>query len=250
MGFRDTTESTTEAAHNVLKYLKLGIAELLHQIEGEDFWQITINPKSDKALVREFMKQVYLEIHWYQPDVIEATVSVIGQFPRALDATRIRTMLIHQAEEWDHGQMAFRDHVNLGGDPETARNSFMSPTAFNTAAFWRMLVQKRTPFAYLGGLYLFEGLTPIVTARVKDSLSGNGIPSNALEYIEFHSTEDVRHTKIVDHLVVEVLRMFPHAAESVRFGFDAFRQVYPLPGWRAAFRRAATLLETQTASST
>ena len=183
------------------------------------------------------MKQVYLEIAWYQPDVIEATIAAIGHFPRALSAKRVRTMLIHQAEEWDHGEMAVRDYVNLGGAEEDARGSRMSVTAFTTAAFWRMLAHKRDPFAYLGGLYLFEGLTPIVTGRVKAQLSAQGVPDSALEYIEFHSTEDLKHAKVVDHLIAEVVSEFPQAVESVKWGFDCFRHVYPLPGWAAAYQR-------------
>ena len=73
------------------------------------------------------MKQVYLEIQWYQPDVIEATIAAIGQFPRSLSAKRVRTMLIHQAEEWDHGEMAVRDYANLGGSEKEARSTRAAP---------------------------------------------------------------------------------------------------------------------------
>jgi pyrroloquinoline quinone (PQQ) biosynthesis protein C len=127
--------------------------------------------------------------------------------------------------------------VGLGGAEAAARATRMSPTAFNTAAFWRMLAHKRDPYAYLGALYLFEGLTPIVTGMVKGNLADRGVPAAALEYIEFHSTEDIRHTKIVDHLIAEMSATAPEAEDSIIFGFDTFRQVYPLPGWWAAYRR-------------
>ena len=224
-------------------YIQHGIATLLAELEQADFWQTINSPDTDPLLVREVMKQVYLEIQWYQPDVIEATIAVIGQLPRSLSARRIRTMLIHQAEEWDHGEMAVRDYVNLGGSEAEARSSRMSVTAFATAAFWRMLAHKRDPFAYLGALYLFEGLTPIVTGRVKGQLSEQGIPESALEYIEFHSTEDIKHAKVVDHLIAEVLAEFPEASDSVMWGFDAFRHVYPLPGWAAAYQRGRAAYE-------
>lgn len=226
-----------QADLRVVDYLQRAIGEILLDIQSTEFWRVVTNPETDPALIREILKQVYLEINWYQPDVIEATIAVIGQFPRSIAAKRIRTMLHHQAEEWDHGEMAVRDFVGLGGREEHARAGRMSPTAFNTAAFWRMLAHKRDPYAYLGALYLFEGLTPIVTGLVKGNLVDRGVPSAALEYIEFHSTEDIRHTKIVDHLIAEMSESQPDAAESMIFGFEAFRQVYPLPGWWAAYHR-------------
>ena len=223
--------------------LQQGITDLLSDIKRTEFWRVVTSPDTDQALIREIMKEVYREISWYQPDVIEATIAVIGQFPRSISAKRVRTMLHHQAEEWDHGEMAVRDYVGLGGREEDARNTRMSTTAFNTAAFWRMLAHKRDPFAYLGALYLFEGLTPIVTGLVKGNLAERGIPDGALEYIEFHSTEDIRHTKIVDHLIAEMSESWPEAAESITFGFETFRQVYPLPGWWAAYQRGKRAYE-------
>ena len=219
-------------------YLQKGIAALLAELEDKPFWRTINDPDADPVLVREIMKQVYLEIGWYQPDVIEATIALIGQFPRSLSARRVRTMLIHQAEEWDHGEMAVRDYVGLGGSEAFARTSRMSVTAFATAAHWRMLAHKRDPFAYLGALYLFEGLTPIVTGKVKANLTRRGIPESALEYVEFHSTEDIKHAKVVDHLIAEVVAEFPSASDIIVWGFDCFRNVYPLPGWAAAYERA------------
>jgi len=229
--------SPEETSSPVVTRLQHGVNELLLEIQQSEFWQVVTSTETDPALIRAIMKEVYREISWYQPDVIEATMAIVGQFPRSISAKRIRTMLHHQAEEWDHGEMAVRDYVGLGGREEDARNTRMSPTAFNTAAFWRMLAHKRDPYAYLGALYLFEGLTPIVTGLVKGNLAERGIPDAALEYIQFHSTEDIRHTKIVDHLIAELSESTEDAAESISFGFKTFLQVYPLPGWWAAYQR-------------
>lgn len=188
------------------------------------------------------MREVYAEIAAYQPDVIEATIAVIGQFPRSLNAKKVRAMLVHQAEEWDHGEMAVRDFVGLERSESTVRGH-QTVTAFATAACWRMFAHKRMPFAYLGALYLFEGLTPVITGLVKPLLVEHGLKASSLEYIEFHSTEDIRHAKVVDALIRDVLIQFPERQAEVRFGFDAFRQVYPLPGWRAAYERALSVGE-------
>jgi pyrroloquinoline quinone (PQQ) biosynthesis protein C len=231
---------------SILGYLQGGIRDLLDEIQGATFWHTVTSAQTEPALVKEIMKQVYLEIHWYQPDVIEATMAVIGQFPRSMPAKRVRTMLVHQADEWDHGEMALKDYVGLGGSEAAARSSPMSPTAFITAAFWRMLAHKREPFAYLGALYLFEGLTPLVTGLVKGNLEAKGLREDALGYIEFHSTEDIKHARVVDHLISEVIRAYPESADSIRFGFDTFRSVYPLPGWWAAYQRGLAEYERAT----
>jgi len=229
----DTAAEATET----LNYLKDGIGQLMATVVREPFWAFLTSSGTPPSQVRAGMRELYAEIAAYQPDVIEATIAVIGQFPRSLSAKRIRAMLVHQAEEWDHGEMAVRDYVGLGFDEHRARES-QTPTAFATAACWRMFAHKRMPFAYLGGLYLFEGLTPIVTGLIKPHLTQRRLGNASLEYIEFHSTEDLRHAKVVDALIRDVLAQFPEKASEVRFGFEAFRQVYPLPGWRAAFERA------------
>lgn len=233
--------NSTEVAAATLSFLKNGTAEVMSEVAAEPFWRLMTSPTTPPALVKAAMREVYAEIAAYQPDVIEATIAVIGQFPRSLGAKKVRAMLVHQAEEWDHGEMAVRDFVGLGHEESIARST-ITPTAFATAACWRMFAHKRLPFAYLGGLYLFEGLTPLVTGLVKPHLEQHGLGPSSLEYIEFHSTEDIRHAKVVDALIRDVLTQFPGKAAEVRFGFEAFRHVYPLPGWRAAFERAQAVV--------
>lgn len=222
----------------VLQYLKTGIESLVREIEREPAWQTLTSADTPPSVVRAVMKEIYAEIAAYQPDVIEATIAVIGQFPRTLNPKHVRAMLVHQAEEWDHGEMAARDYVGLGGREVDVRSGRMTPTAFATAAFWRMLAHKHMPFAYLGAIYLFEGLTPLVTGNIKSHLKRQGFRDTSLEYVEFHSTEDIRHAKVIDAMIRSVVEQYPQRADEVKFGFDAFRQVYPLPGWRAAFARA------------
>jgi hypothetical protein len=227
----------SQTSATVIDYLKAGIASLVGEIEREPAWRALTDSTTPPALVRAVMSEIYAEIAAYQPDVIESTIAVIGQFPRSLNPKKIRAMLVHQAEEWDHGEMAVHDYVGLGGPGHEVRGR-MTPTAFATAAFWQMLAHKRMPFAYLGAIYLFEGLTPLVTGNIKQHLVRQGFGESSLEYIQFHSTEDIRHAKVIDAMIRGVVEQFPEKADEVRFGFDAFRQVYPLPGWRAAAARA------------
>lgn len=233
-----TTPQGRLTALETLAFLKRGIEEVLRQVHDMPGWRTLTDPTTSPALAKAIMAEVYREIAAYQPDVIEATVAVIGQFPRAIPAKKIRAMLVHQAEEWDHGDMAGSDHRALEGTTPAFDEGLMPPTAFATAAFWRMLAHKRLPFAYLGALYLFEGLTPIVTAAVKLPLVSRGMSADSLSYIEFHSTEDIKHAKLVDAVITDVVEQYPGMAAHVRFGFEAFRAVYPIPGWSAAYQRA------------
>ncbi|MFA5910462.1 MAG: iron-containing redox enzyme family protein [Vicinamibacterales bacterium] len=231
-------DNPPDVAAATLACLRTSIDALLVEIKAMDEWRQLTEPSADPQRVRAILREVYREVALYQPDVIEATIAVIGQFPRSLAAKQVRTMLIHQSEEWDHGEMAARDFVAMGGDEREVRGQLMTHTAFATAAFWRMLAHKRLPFAYLGALYLFEGLTPIVTGLLKGSLSSQGYTPDGMEYVEFHATEDIKHAKVVDHLILQTVRQYPHCADEIIFGFKAFRHVYPLPGWKDAVKRA------------
>ena len=78
-------------------------------------------------------------------------------------------MLIHQSEEFDHGEMARRDFIGLEHKTEDAYVR-LSPEAFAVSAVWWMIARQYDPFAYLGALFLFEGLTPYLTAAIKPNL--------------------------------------------------------------------------------
>ena len=229
----------------VLAFLDQRIEDVLSDFKASEIWQLISGPSSDPAMVREFMKEIYLEIIMYQPDVIEATIAVIAQMPRTMDVSMFEEMLHHQAEEFDHGEMAMRDYLGLGGDEQFARSRRMSPTAFSTAAVWRMLAHMRDPFAYLGALYPFEGLTPIVTEMVKGHLRQKGFQDNSIEFVDYHSTADLEHTKMVKELILQIAKAYPQAKASICYGIEYFLAVYPMPGWTAALNRARQRFATE-----
>lgn len=224
--------------HSIIDWLERRIELLLEHIQAEEFWTTLISPSTKPEFIRAIMAEQYLQIVGYQTDAIEAAIAAIGQMPRSLDPRHVRSMLVHQSDEWDHGEMALRDFVGLGGSESEARSRRMSPEAFAVAGVWWLIARKRDPFAYLGALYLFEGLTPRVTGMVKPALRAMGMGDRALEYIEFHSTEDIKHANLVHHLISRVATQYPGAVESMKYGYECFEQVYPLPVWRAAYLRA------------
>lgn len=232
-------DSAASAVTGIVSYLDQRIAVLIRDIEATPLWKTITHPKTKPALIRAIMREVYLEIACYQPHVIEAAIASIGQMPRSMPVRMIKAMLRHQAEEFDHGEMAVRDYVALGGDEAHARDPHtISNESFAVASVWWMITKLRDPFAYLGALYPFEGLTPIISARVKTILAKKEFPDNALEYIEFHSTEDIKHANLIKALIEETVRRYPEAERSIKEGIERFLAVYPIPGWMAAYRRA------------
>jgi pyrroloquinoline quinone (PQQ) biosynthesis protein C len=228
---------TDDALDGFIAALDSRIQTLLVEVEQTEVWRVVTAPSTDPHFVRAVMREVYLEIYSYQPYVIEATIAIIGRMPKA-DASMIQKMLIHQAQEADHGEMALRDYVALGGDEHYARTRRISPESFAVASLWWGLWRMEDPFAYLGALYPFEGLTPIVSQRVRDRILGSGFPTNALEYLTFHAEEDIKHANLVKKLLRHAVATYPTAAESILAGLEYFLAVYPIPVWTAAHRRA------------
>jgi hypothetical protein len=99
----------------------------------------------------------------------------------------------------------------------------------------------RDPFLYLGAVYLFDGLTPIVTDKVMRLLAGRAELKPGMEYISHHATADIAHTASVRALIVNVADRYPEAKASIAYGYEYFAQVYPLPCWDAAAKRAVKL---------
>src|SRR4051812_16383984 len=122
-------EWTEEALDAFVGSLDSRIQRLLEEIKQTEVWQTVTSPATEPAFTRLIMKEIYLEIYSYQPHVIEATIAIIGRMPKA-DSRMIQKMLIHQAEEADHGEMALRDYVALGGDGQFARSKRISPASF------------------------------------------------------------------------------------------------------------------------
>lgn len=235
----DQTTPTRANESTMIVRLDARIARLLGEIEQCEFWKVLTSPNTPPELLQEIMKEVYLEIVSYQPHAIEGAITAIAQMPRSMPIRMVKAMLRHQAEEFDHGEMALRDYVGLGGSEDYARNQHrISPASYSVAAIWRTIAALRDPFAYLGALYPFEGLTPIVSEKVKGVLRQRGFPEKALEFVEFHSTEDPKHTELVKHLIEETVTRYPEAERSILEGIERFLAIYPIPVWETAYRRA------------
>ncbi len=221
-----------------MQHLDGRLQDVLSEFQNSEMWATFSNAETSPEFLGAIMKEIYLGIVMYQPDVIESTIAIIAQMPRYLDVELFDEMLHHQVEEFNHGEMAMRDYVGLGGDEAIARNRRMTPAAFSTAAMWRMLAHMRDPFAYLGALYPFEGLTPTVSEMVKTILGDRGLADSSTEFVEYHSTADLEHTRLVRELIQRIAREHPESKASMCYGIEYFLAVYPIQGWTEAFERA------------
>ena len=217
-------------------------------IVATDMWKALHSPETPIELLKLAMREVYLEISTYQPHAIEAAITAISQMPRSLDERTVKAMLRHQAEEFTHGEMALRDYKALGGDVEWARAQRPSPAAYAVASVWTFIAHERDPFAYLGALYPFEGLTPQVSGGALETLINRGFPTDALEFVTFHAEEDPRHTALIRALIEKVANKYPESRESILHGIDNFLNIYPIPVWQTAYDRALAYFNKQAAA--
>lgn len=238
LGFNPAT-ATGEA---IARHLEGRVTEILDQVIESPIGQALLGEQPEPTLVRAILREVYLEIVMYQADSIEAAVASIGQMPRSMPVRLVEEMLHHQVEEFDHGEMALRSYVGMGGNAESARARIQSPSAFAVAATWRNITHKRDPFLYLGAVYLFDGLTPLITDLVVKSVGSKPDVAPGMEFIAHHATADIEHTAQIRDLIVEVADLYPAARASIAYGFEYFAHVYPLPVWEAARARAVDAL--------
>lgn len=218
-------------------WLDKRVQEVLADVEASEVWRAIVGGTMPREFVVQVLQEIYLEIVMYQPDSIEAAVASIAQMPRTMPVAWFDDMLHHQVEEFDHGEMALRDYVALGGDETYARSRMQSPSAFAVAAIWRNITHKRNPFLYLGAVYLFDALTPIVTERAKNALASAFKGGKGLEFITHHATADIEHADKIRQLIIDVAGRYPTEMSSIAYGFEYFAHIYPLPVWLVAMRR-------------
>jgi hypothetical protein len=233
----DDVPAESDHAETCAARLDQKLADLLAKVEASEVYRIMSDPQTDPLLVGAILKYSLLEVFSYGPHVTEATFTAIGRMPKTRPDL-MKPMILHDIEEADHGEMALKDFVRLGGDEAWARSRRISPASYVLGATCRLLAQQESPFSYLGYMYLFETLTPILTARLLEILKVKGIRADAQYFVQFHSTEDISHSKALRGLVKRVVRDYPEAAEAIDYGYECFCCTYPLPVWDTALQNA------------
>ncbi len=234
---RNATTLHRAAATDFGDHLERRLRASLETFFASPEWMSIAAPDADPGYVLTLTKHLLLEGFSYGPHVTEATFSAIGRLPKGRPDL-MKPMVMHDLEEVDHGEMALQDFVRLGGDEAWARGRRITPASFALGGTVKLLAQSESPFAYLGYMYLFEGLTPLITAKGQEILTAKGFPAEARHFIDFHATEDIAHVKALRALIERCVRDYPAEAAAIEYGYDCFEAVYPLPIWRAAIAHA------------
>jgi hypothetical protein len=216
----------------------------LRKVEQSELYRVATAPETDAQTVATIIKYILLEVFSYGPHVTEATFTAIGRFPKNRPDL-MKPMIIHDLSEVDHGEMALRDYIKLGGDEAFARSRRITPESFCMSATCRLLATAEEPWAYLGYMYLFESLTPILTERAQLILAAKRFPGDAKHFIDFHAKEDIGHSIQLAEFVDRVVNEYSSAEAAIEYGFDCFAAAYPLPIWNAALRHALAEIDGQ-----
>jgi hypothetical protein len=215
------------------------VASLVDEFTDSPIGKLVTALESPIELVTATVREIYWEIHCYQPSTTRAGFTMISGLPPE-ERKIMRILLLHKWEEVEHRVWALNGYLALGGDRSRIgrENEFMSTGAFAVAAVWDLLAQKLEPLSYLGAEYLFEDLTARLSKMVTQSLSGRGLPQQGMRFIVDHATEDERHSRLLKKLINEVEGQRPESVSQMLFAFDCFRHVYPLPLWMGSYARA------------
>lgn len=228
-------DTYSDAAKGVLAQLESRLADVQQRVYDSPMWRLISDPKSDRQQVRAFIREVMFAIRSYQPRTTEAGFTMLGRLPKN-EEKLLTSLLAHKAEEAVHGLWADRDHQKLGGagSAETA----LSPAVFAVTGVWFRIAEVEDPFAYLGAEYLFEALTARITPQVLEHLMAAGLSRDDLGFIVEHAVEDVKHTNLLVHWILDIATRYPNSGASIIRGFDYFAAVYPMPVWEEALARS------------
>jgi hypothetical protein len=223
----------------VVAELDQRVANVLKEFQASALGQLLAEPDSSVDLLVATIREIYWEIHCYQPFTTKAGFSMIGGADPE-DRKTMRTLLLHKWEEVEHRVWALDGYKALHGDQSRigSEGELTSPGAFAVAAVWERLARTVHPLAYVGAEYLFEDLTARLAKLATESLSNRGLSQQGLRFIVDHATEDEKHSQLLKKLIGEIGRSRPALGTQIVFAFDCFRQVYPMPLWLASYTRA------------
>jgi hypothetical protein len=227
----------SDDARAVLAALDSRMAAVEAAVRAAPIAQILLHPGADPGQMRAALSEIMLSIAWYQPHTTEAGFAMLGRLPK--NESKLMTSLMHhKIEEAEHGIWARRDYLLLGGSPARLLEP-LSPATFAVAAVWGRMAVLESPFAYLGAELLFEKLTMLLAPSLLAAIRGK-VPADGLGFITEHATEDIRHTNLITHWILDVVTRYPDEAAAVLRGFDYFSCVYPLAVWDEALERSRT----------
>lgn len=232
-----TEDRYSPQAREVVALLEARIESVYAQVRTQPYWPLLFASDTPPTLLRAIMRETFLQVYSYQRHTTEAGFLMIGRLPKH-EVKLIKSTILHKTEEAEHGEWALRDYVALGGEENHAKTVSPDAATFAVAAVWWRMALVEEPFGYFGAEYLFEYLTMKLAQPLVDQLASRGLGEEGLGFIIEHATEDVKHTRLLRHLIADSVTRYPESAAAMLRCFDYFSQVYPLPVWEAAYQRA------------
>lgn len=228
--------SYTHSARAVLSDLAARLEVVIESVYASEVWRTLTDSRTPTATVTAIVREVMWSVRAYQPHTTEAGFAMLGRLPKS-EAKLLMSLVHHKAEEAEHGEWAKRDFLLLGGEPSRLLDP-VSPGTFAVASVWHRMAATENPFGYLGAEYLFECLTMRVAPEVVAVLKARGVPVERTGFVVEHAIEDVKHTNLIVHWILDVASRYPESAMAIRRCFDYFSAVYPGPVWAEALERA------------
>ncbi len=228
-------ERYSDDARSVLEALDARIASVIADVQTLRGWRLIFDANGTNEQVLAFIREVMLTVVQYQSDTTEASMHWLGRLPKT-EHRLMRSLVNHKAEEAEHGLWAARDFIALGGAPEALVRP-ATPSTYAVAAMWWRMAHCEPPLGYLGAEYLFENLTARLCEPLLPTLEARRLPLDRLGFLVEHATEDIKHTNLIAHHVLDVATRYPESGDMMLRCFDLFRHVYPMPIWSEAMDR-------------
>jgi len=223
-------------ASDTLQALRTGVARVSRAVKASEVWEAVVGNNAPPALSLATLREIMWSVLQYQPHTTEAGFTMIGRMPKN-EVKLIMSLSRHKAEEAEHGLWARRDYLLLGGT-EAGVSAPASPAVFAVIGVWDRLGSSEEPLSYLGAEYLFEALTMELAPTVMAALERKGAKRGNVGFLAEHAVEDEKHTRLLDHWVLDVGTRHPRSCQAMLRSFEYFAEVYPLPVWTEALRRA------------
>ena len=225
-----------DGARAVLQALEQRTSDVVQDVTRLSGWRAVFAEDVPNDAIRAMLREIFLTICQYQPTTTEASMHWLGRLPKT-EHRLMRSLVMHKAEEAEHGEWARRDYLALGGIRERLDDP-PTPTTFAVGAQWWRMAAAEDPFGYLGAEYLFEYLTARVCQLVLPAFQSRRLPMEGLGFLVEHATEDIKHTNLISLHILDVVTRHPSAGDAMLRCFDYFRYVYPVRVWRDAMDRA------------
>ncbi|MFA9460194.1 TenA family transcriptional regulator [Thiohalorhabdus methylotrophus] len=137
-----------------------------------------------------FLTQLYHMV-WHFCPTMAAAASRMGE-----DRRELRYALYHDIEEEKgHEEWVLSDVRDLGGDPEAVRSSTPSPELQALIGYNYYAVERVSPCAVFGMIYVLEETAADLASRAADALAARlGLePPEGLSFLSSHGDMDVEH---------------------------------------------------------